>query len=975
MLKFLSQVWPKTGNYLVAYPLPKNEKGETLYAQSSFADIEAAYKEALKFSDKGKDAFFAIGTVDNLGRFAKRKHDNIVEFRSFILDIDCGDGKDYANQSEGLEALKTFINKLNLPKPILVSSGYGWHVYWTLTESIPADKWLDIATNFKAIVAHAGLIADKTRTADRASILRVPDTINYKRGSQAPVKIVKWGEPSELSAFTTPLKQYMAENNLQKIEPRFQKVDNPEYAILKEYGIESNLEKDFEPGNFEAILEGCPSIKWAVENNDRLNYSQWCAALSIAGHCSEPEDCIRQVSENHTDYNQSFAEYKSAEFKPHSCTVFREHFSQCQGCDRQGSPISIGRMFQNSGISEISQNISIMPHDDQLLDANGEPSLKIVDGFTCDYPHPYTLCESGILVEIEKEDGGGTYKRTISPYPIKFIKRVYDTGIGEDVAEFHIRLPKDGWRPLIVAMREFADSKGSKVASELASMGCLIESKEQKLMGEFMSAYLRAVIAAAAASKSYSQLGWSQDFSSFVLPNKVVKSDGTIEDAMMSSKIEPIAKAMTKSGTLENWLKVINVYSQTGYEAYAFGHSVAYGSLLMRFTDYEGAVVNLLGDSGSGKSTVLRTINSVFGHPKDLLVQQRDNEVAKFIQIAAMHNISPCYDEISNIDAKELSDLCYGISQGRDKRRGGKDGGLRSDELTWCCLMVCTANHSLYERLGTLKSDASAESMRVFEYYVRRSLHQMSKEEAQEAFEPLSENYGHAGEIFVSWMMQNQDVCKSRVKYWFKRFDVEANVPSQERYWSAVVGATMAGAELSSKLGLNNFDTEKLFQFAIEQAISARCAVSENKRSPVELIVDFLNFNIRSTIVLGGGTLNNGKTSPLWVKQEPSNGLLVRVEIDNNIAYVSKSAVKKWVTSGGGDYSAMLKLLKDKRIIINDNVEKVLSSGSEVIKTGQLPCWMIDLSHREMSGGVSLQVVKMNKAEDVKKVVAESKPF
>lgn len=968
MLKFLSAVWPKTGNYLVAHPYTNGG-----FNQVAFETIEQAAKQSEVWSKQGFDSYFAVGSVSSTGQGASRKSEVVKEFRTFILDIDCGDGKDYATQSEGLEALKTLINKLSLPKPILVSSGYGWHVYWTLTESITAAEWLPIAQKFKQVVAHAGLIADRTRTADRASVLRVPDTINYKRGAQTPVKVVKWGEPSQLSAFVEPIEEYAAANNIEAIVERF-KPDDEAMAMMKKYGVVSNLGQEFEPADFEMILERCGAMRYCVEHNETLTEPLWRGALSVVKFCENGDELIHKVSENHPDYSESATEAKAEPISaPFTCAYMRDHCEACQSCTETcNSPISIGRVFQIVGSSEQSPIISIMPND---YGSDDESEHITVEGFLCDYPHPYKLRESGIITDVEKEDGGGTYKRTICPYPIKFIKRVHDNSIGEDIAEFHIRLPKDGWRPLIVAMREFADSKGGKVASELASMGCLIESKEQKLMGDFMSAYLRSVIAAAAASKSYSQLGWSQDFSSFVLPNKVVKSDGTVEDAMMSSKIEPIAKAMAKAGTLEDWLKVINVYSREGYEAYAFGHSVAYGSLLMRFTDYEGAVVNLLGDSGSGKSTVLRTINSVFGHPKDLLVQQRDNEVAKFIQIAAMHNISPCYDEISNIDAKELSDLCYGISQGRDKRRGGKDGGLRSDELTWCCLMVCTANHSLYERLGTLKSDASAEAMRVFEYHVRRNLHQMSKEEAQEAFEPLSENYGHAGEIFVSWMMQNQDVCKARVKHWFKRFDVEANVPSQERYWSAVVGATMAGAELSSKLGLNEFDIEKLFQFAVEQALSARCAVSENKRSPVELMVDFLNFNIRSTIVLGGGTLTSGKDTALWVKQEPSNGLLVRVEIDKNLAYVSKSAVKKWVTSGGGDYAAMLKHLRDKRVIINDNVEKVLSANSEVIKTGQIPCWMIDLAHREMSGGVSLQVVKMNKVEDVKKVVAFDRPF
>jgi energy-coupling factor transporter ATP-binding protein EcfA2 len=788
---------------------------------------------------------------------------------------------------------------------------------------------------------------------------------------------MKWSEPCTLEDFVQPIQDYFDANNLVEAESQQREVLSEDVALLKQFGIEQTI-SEYPPADFQLILEGCQTMQYAADNNELLNYDQWCAALSVANACEDFEGAVKQLSENHPDYNQSVAEHKAAEFLPSTCGRMRDIFASCAGCERSNnSPYGIGfSMPSEHTIDGVSKAVSIMPFAgatvaDEFGEFAEQPNGVMVDGFDIEYPAPYILTTGGIHVKVEGDKSD--YTLTICQYPIRFVARTSDFALGEDVAKFQILFPQDGWRDFTLKLRDTVDSKGGKVCSELASQGCIIPSKEQKYMGEFVSAYLQSIINKMAAAKNYAQLGWADDGNVFVLSDKSVNLDGTHTLSGMSSTIAPISKAMKKRGTLEDWLKVINVYARDGYEPYAFGHSIAYGSLLFRFTDYEGAVVSLLGNSGSGKSTILKTINSVFGHPKDLMLQQRDNEVAKFVQIAAMNNIAPCYDEISNIEPKELSDLCYGISQGRDKRRGAQKGGLRDDELTWCCIMPVTSNHSLYERLGTLKSDASAEAMRVFEYHVRTDLHQMGKRESQDTFEPLSDNYGHAGEIFVTWLMQNKTHAKERVKYWFNRFDEEANVPSNERYWSAIVGATLAGAEMSAKLGLNTFDVEKLFKFSLEQVVVARGSVNDNKRSPSALLVDFMNSQIRSTIVLGGGTVDKGKDSPLWVKQEPSNGLQVRIEIDKNVAYVSRAAIRRWITEGGGDYFGIRAELMNKKILLSEKTDKVLSAGSQTLKTGQLPCWLIDLNHREMSGGAQLQVIKLRQTDE--KVVANGDPF
>ena len=64
----------------------------------------------------------------------------------------------------------------------------------------------------------------------------------------------------------------------------------------------------------------------------------------------------------------------------------------------------------------------------------------------------------------------------------------------------------------------------------------------------------------------------------------------------------------------------------------------------------------MVGGSGSGKSTVLYTINSIFGHPKEPMLVQTDTYLARINRLGVFNSICVTYDEITNIAEDELSD-------------------------------------------------------------------------------------------------------------------------------------------------------------------------------------------------------------------------------------------------------------------------------------------------------------------------------
>jgi hypothetical protein len=187
MRKFLSTILPDQGVYFVA---AKTGVGFAHHPCNSVGDM---VQRACQIDAQGRDAYFACASYkqenyeDANGKTKRRTADNAGWAKAFWLDIDCSTdkaeaGKGYEAIPDALHALLNFVTVLGLPKPIVVFSGGGLHVYWPLTETITKERWLPVARQLKALTqcAGSGLIADDSRTSDIASLLRPVGTHNQK---------------------------------------------------------------------------------------------------------------------------------------------------------------------------------------------------------------------------------------------------------------------------------------------------------------------------------------------------------------------------------------------------------------------------------------------------------------------------------------------------------------------------------------------------------------------------------------------------------------------------------------------------------------------------------------------------------------------------------------------------------------------------------------------------------------------------
>lgn len=173
----------------------------------AISSIDEAADLCSSESAAGNDVYIAFAeyeTSDN------RKAENVSQAIALWLDIDCGPdkavaGKGYGTVSEAKLALTKFYQNADIQQPThLIESGGGLHVYWTLNKALDRVTWQKVAREFKALTAHFDLLADPSRTADIASILRVPGTYNYKYDPPSPVELIaereEWIDTDQLVA-------------------------------------------------------------------------------------------------------------------------------------------------------------------------------------------------------------------------------------------------------------------------------------------------------------------------------------------------------------------------------------------------------------------------------------------------------------------------------------------------------------------------------------------------------------------------------------------------------------------------------------------------------------------------------------------------------------------------------------------------------------------------------------------------------
>jgi len=316
-------------------------------------------------------------------------------------------------------------------------------------------------------------------------------------------------------------------------------------------------------------------------------------------------------------------------------------------------------------------------------------------------------------------------------------------------------------------------------------------------------------------------------------------------------------------------------------------------------------------ESGTGKTTIQKVINSIWGNPTDMMLIAGDTLKSQFHQMGVYNNIAVCTDEVTNMENDRVSNISYGVSQGRSNNRMKSNANeMRINNTTWSLPAFFSGNSSMHDKMATLKATPESEQLRIVEIGISADK-SMDKETSDEIFEhALPENYGHAGPILIQYMVNNLDAVKKLLTETQKKFDAEAKLQQKQRFYSAGAATAFTAAMIADELGLIKIDIPKVWAWAVTYFSELRESVKPAERDGKGSIGTFLNeFQSRHMLVVDDA--NDKRTGLSHAPMvTPYGSLIIRYEPDTSLIWIAVDKFREWCTERQIGYKGVVDDLK-----------------------------------------------------------------
>jgi hypothetical protein len=893
-LEFLERALGNTGFYCVFAARIRDGKKVQKFYTSKREIIEAA----ANFDAEGYDAYFALATFKEP---MSRKVDNIDTLHSLYLDLDCGSGKDYPSQAAAISALREFCKATKLPKPMMINSGRGVHVYWMLTTPLTYPEWYKLALKLKQTCVIHNLKADPVVTADGARILRVPSTHNHKADPALPVDFLT---DRANSVSVAEFSEFLSTVEAPVFTPRAY-VPRETDAVMS--ALLANRESVFKTIMVKtAEGKGCAQLAYIFQNRAELPEPMWRAGLSIAKHCTDGVKAAHKMSSGHPEYDPAETEAKMDRIKgPYLCTRFEEYNpSGCAGCPHLGkikSPITLGQHIAEAD----EEDNQLVVHTPQ-----GE-KLHVVPK----YPAPYFRGAKGGVYIRATDDEGEIIERCVYHNDLYVTHRLNDPDLGEVVA-MKLHLPRDVPREFTVPLTAVTSREDFR--KYISQQGITAWGKDLEALMIYTTQWIHELQANKESIVARRQFGWTDDdMTTFILGDTSITATG-LEYNPPSSSTAQLFHAFTQRGTLGDWVELMTFYDRPGMEIHQAVILAGFGSILMPFSAVHCLTIHLNGISGLGKTTAMLSAASIWGNPDIYLLQERDTQNTRMNRGEIFQNLPLLIDELTNASPKELSDLLYQMTSGRQRGRLTSGANVeRHRGMPWKLLCVTSANASLLEKISTLKATPEAEAMRILEYTVQPHPY-ISKGETDALAKKIVGIYGHAGPVFTQYVIEHRDEVRALYDKMQKKIDDAASLNAANRFWSAGAAAILTALLVCNKIGLLNYDPKGMFRFLINDLLkSNNSSMTDMETSAQDVLNSYVLEHIDQVLQIKStedlrSKHGNGLDTIIVPEARPRMNFVARYETDLQKLFLVPKPLREWCTEQQINYGSFVNELKAK---------------------------------------------------------------
>lgn len=1015
-IEFLSKILPETGLKVLAALVPMRDKdGNTIVGNDGKVRTTAQHKtfnsiadlvDNIKLRSTGTyNLFMALGGYDKEKSFVEkvrrdgtpykgfsRSAEFTVAFKSFWLDLDCGEAKaesglGYRTQEEALSAVDEFVETLELPKPMIINSGGGLHVYWALTEEIDADNWQRLAIKLEAIVKYYGLIVDSACTTDRARILRPIGTINFKYNK--PVTCLRDAPCVNVSDFIKPLVAYYKDNK-DEIK-QFEQVKRKEYT---EYV--ANQAKQYDA---DLLIVSCNVVNTVANATQLMEEPIWRGVTNLLWRCKDGMQHLERVrklnAEKYPDatkfnedrtYNQVeryIASSKNPDptkrVGPHTCAMFRNLCpGLCDGCPHtKTSPLLLAEKYDEAEIPQFHidlNGVQVVPTDndkDALHKTASVSTSPVSDSETANVdkfekkfarlepdqpPYPYKRTNAGLVVRKGETDEAERvfFNGDMIPIMTKFVDIV--DGEKQVSVKYLIRIGPAGCQYTEVTFPMKDWYAADRLKQRLGAIGISISEERMKLLIQYMRAYLDHVGDKMEEMRQVQHFGWVDDSHQFLLGNTLFRPDGVVNVTPHSST-KGYIRYFGQRGSLAEWQKLMQRLESMRATEQQICILASLGSTLMKFTNYNGIWLHLKTKPGYGKTTTQEMMNGIWGNPSDLLLNAKDTINAIEERFGRWCNIGVNIDELSNLDPHIASDLLLGVTQGRTKRRLDTNMRERADDLSWQMMVVSSGNFSILDRINSYKQDIAAEVSRTLEFSLPKP--KLTVSDGERLIKtPIRENYGVAG---YEWLSKLVRVPEHKIKMLIDKatesFSSALDAKSDERFWITGCAVMYVAGVLANKMGLLVWDMNRIFVRLAEIVQANRGNRNTYEFNSQEVLSAFLAGKIRETLIVDKGVMENSTI----VKLLPSFGLSVRYEIHSRKLYILKTSLKDFCSKQGVGIGAVLEDLASRGLIARENARIVLTKDTNL---STVRSYCVEINVDDLMSNTIDNLVKKEKGDD-----------
>jgi len=920
MLEFFQQVLPTEGFYVTTVINTDGRK------QGFFKTVDELATVCKRLDETNNNTYFAISAFKQKGN---RKQDNVRATKVIAIDVDCGLTKPYPSWKEGLSALGKFVDEMGLPKPMIVHSGNGLHVYWILEKELPPEDWRPLAEAMKQAAIDKEFKIDAGLTANSALVLRPIGTHNPKNGNE--VKLLVSSKPIDNMVIQECLSYYY------RRDVRVDSSSSQDNSLLA--NLTSNQE--YQPATGSVVATKCKQIEWAIANQDQVDEPLWYGMIGVAAFCIDPENTAIQWSKGHSRYSEKatidkLVQWRESASGPATCSKFEtDRPSGCKGCKYKGkigSPARLGVQYQEAPVVKEAPDTV----------ANSVPM-----------PKPFKRTKEGIKLTLDDTD------IDVCKFDIYPVAYGHDESLGYETVRYHWNRPHMGWQELVLRQAHLTDGN-REFPSAIADQGIVLYNKKQTEYFQLMlRTYMDELRQIRTMTNLYSTMGWKERNQSFVLGNTILrrKEDGSVteEKINLASVVSKSSTDMfSTKGSLQQWVNLTSVLEKANLKSHMFVLGVGFSAPLYNFTGLKGLTVSLYGPTGGGKTLSQYWAQSIYGNPDKLHFAAKYTQNSLFSRLGTYANLPLTIDEVTMMNDKEVGDFCYWVSQGRDKARLNRNSEER-DAKTWATPVIVSTNKSLQSKLIASGLDTDAQMARLLEVTVPSTpVFTRGTNVGKKIYDAIHSNYGEAGKVFIKKLLEMgeegiQSAIAEATDNFHKKY--KAKFSGEERYWEQSIILADLSMSLAKEWGLINFEYEQSTEWVLAQIGAIRRSVQENQVDAFDLVAEYMADSADTSVTV---MHTIGQKSQPDFSRIPRGDIRIRLDVyrksaleqfDKGTMMVDRTHFRKWLSVRGADYKTFKQELVDENVVATPRSEKASLGKDTPVKLAQTYVIGFNLTH------------------------------